>query len=995
MNNILSEKDYQKYILEKLSGIGYEVLPAKNHYDRLFAISRPELLRFLEDTQPEKMEALRKIYKESTEDTIVKIINNEETKIGGSRLNVLKHGVSVSQSIHLDLLYTKPATTFNKKLNVLYEKNIFSVAEEVWASSKERIDLVIFLNGLAIISFELKANTEGQNYEYAIAQYRFERNPKTRLFLYKAGCLVNFAMDLEECHMTTKLEGKNTFFLPFNQGRGKGIDAGAGNPLPTSDDDDYSVHYMWDTILQKDSVLEIITKFMFIDKKDKKKDFVIFPRYHQIDVIHKLLADVYVNKTSQNYLLQHSTGSGKTNEIAWLAYRLSSLHDADNNIIYDNIIICTDRIVVDRQLQNAVSAMEHQSGFIQVMDDKCDSGTLARALEGNTKVIVTTIQKFRYVLDKIKKLSDKKFAVIIDEAHSSTAGKNMAAVTNVLGNDDIVYNNYEDEVINNIKKNGKQANVSIFAFTATPRPMTLQLFGRRNENGMYEAFHIYSMKQAIEEGFILDVLENYITYDTYFQLNKTIEENPIYKTKEAKKQIAKFLKLHPTNIGQRIEIIIEHFKSTVKDELGGTAKAMVVTSSRKEAVMYRQAFEKYIKDHSYTDIHALIAFSGSVLLGGEEYTESGMNGFSEEKLPQEFDKDGNDGYQVLLVADKYQTGFDQKKLCAMYILKKLSGISTVQTLSRLNRVCPPYEKHIFVLDFVNDYQSIVDDFSKFYTTTILANSVNPDSIRELEAKIDVYSIASNEDIERFNKLLCKVKVDSDKNNSNSKRAMSFLLQRAKNNIERNNDREEKRKIVITIKGFIKFYEFLIKVACFESIKDTKLYEKYNFYNYLCLYLRMHSSGPGFDLSKQIQATNFMQTKTGEHVKEKKTKFDAIVMLHDVGGAEFLPEEDKKRLSSIIEEINNKTGKNYNNSVLSLIQIRDVLLSQKDLRTTAKNNSEEEFKSVYYQSIDEILKKWFKQNEELFTLLLDKEEYSKKIFKVFLPDVYKFLKEDDK
>ena len=437
MNIILSEKEYQKYVLEKLKDIGYEVWPA-THYDRLFAISRNELFRFLNSTQPEAMAALNKIFKSETENTIVSAINAEETKARGSRLEVLKHGVDIS-NVHLDLLYSMPATTFNKELNVLYEKNIFSASEEVWASDKERIDVVIFLNGLAIMTFELKANTAGQNYRDAIYQYRTERDPKTRIFRFKAGALVCFAMDLEQVYMTTKLDGQSTFFLPFNMGNGEGIYTGAGNPIL---EDEYSVHYIWDEILKKESVIEIITKFMFIEVKERRDsntgkvlkpiENVIFPRYHQLDVIRKLLVDLLVNKTSQNYLLQHSAGSGKTNEIAWLSHRLASLHDDDNKIIFDNIIICTDRVVVDRQLQQAVLSLEHKSGFIRVMDDKCNSTDLGNALTGNTKVIVTTIQKFPYVVGTVKNLSEKTFAVIIDEAHSSTAGKNMAAVTYVL-----------------------------------------------------------------------------------------------------------------------------------------------------------------------------------------------------------------------------------------------------------------------------------------------------------------------------------------------------------------------------------------------------------------------------------------------------------------------------------------------------------------------------------------------------------------------------------
>lgn len=464
-------------------------------------------------------------------------------------------------------------------------------------------------------------------------------------------------------------------------------------------------------VLTKDSILEIISKFMFIEVKEKEdestgkkkiKENIIFPRFHQRDALHKILADVYENGSSYNYLIQHSAGSGKTNSIAWLAYRLSSLHDENNKIIFDNIIIVTDRVVVDRQLQAAIMGMEHKSGLIKVMDDRCNSSDLAIALGGNTKIVATTIQKFPYIVDDVANLRNKKFAVIIDEAHSSTAGKDMAAVTMTLGAGEIGMDESttEDLIVEEIAKHGKQENVSVFAFTATPKPTTIQLFGRVNKKGQREAFHIYSMKQAIEEGFILDVLQNYTTYKTYYQINKEIKEDPTCNTNSAKRQIARFVELHETNIAQRIEVIVEHFRTTVMDELGGTAKAMVITNSRESAVKYRQAFEEYITKKGYSNIRALVAFSGKVTLKDDEkeYTEAGLNGFSEDKLPTEFDKDD---YKVLLVANKYQTGFDQPKLCAMYILKKLSGVNAVQTLSRLNRICPPYDKKTFILDFVN------------------------------------------------------------------------------------------------------------------------------------------------------------------------------------------------------------------------------------------------------------------------------------------------------
>ena len=990
MNNVLSEKEYQKYILEKLKAIGYEVWPAAGHFDRLYAVDRAELFRFLNATQPETMTALNKIYKTETENTIVAAINAEETKSRGSRLAVLKHGIEIS-NMHLDLLYTRPATTFNQELNKLYDKNIFSVCEEVWASDDERIDLVIFLNGLAIMAFELKANTAGQTYHDAIYQIRTTRNPKTRLFRFKSGALVYFAMDLEECYMTTKVEGPATFFLPFNMGNGEGINAGAGNPVRRSPEDDFSVHYIWDNILQKDSLIEIITKFMFIEVKESKDEktgktktteTVIFPRYHQLDVLRKLLEDVKVNKTSQNYLLQHSAGSGKTNEIAWLSHRLASLHDEDNKIIFDNIIICTDRVVVDRQLQQAVLALEHKSGFIRVMDEDCNSADLAKALEGNTKIIVTTIQKFPYIVGSVKDLADKHFAVIIDEAHSSTAGKNMAAVTHVLSEGEVKEEpaDMEDIIVDEIARNGKQKNVSMFAFTATPKPTTLQLFGRMNTKGQKEAFHIYSMKQAIEEGFILDVLQNYITYNTYYRINKEIEDDPVYQTNPAKRQIARFVDLHETNISQRIEVIIEHFRTTVMNELGGQAKAMVITASREAAVKYRQAFEDYVTRKGYNDIKALVAFSGTVKFDGKEYTEQGMNGFSEKSLPAEFDKDD---YQVLLVADKYQTGFDQKKLCAMYILKKLHGVATVQTLSRLNRICPPYEKQTFVLDFVNDYESVIKDFSKYYTTTLLSNSVTPSAVYDIEAKLDGYYVIDPSDVEKFNTLLYK-----DEITAKDKKEMTFLLQKTKHAIENGRPNDERNEIILTVRHFVRFYEFLIQVSSFQ---DAELHKKYNFCSYLHSYLKINTHGGGFDLTGKIQATGFAQKKTAEH-KTAKVNPNPVVKLPTAEQIVLTPAKTEK-LSKIIAEINSKTGKSYDNDVAvkAMLQIRDIMLKSEELKASARNNTEKDFEFAYFDNIDDALIEGLNQNQDFFTLLLQNDEIKKEVLGIFAGEIYKSLR----
>lgn len=989
MNEVLTEKQYQHFIKDYLKDNNGYIVRKDKDFDRLYAMDREMLFKFLNDTQPNEMEALKKIYKQDLEETLINYINSEITKVRSSLLEVLKHGVEIS-NIHLDLMYTKPATDFNKELMAKYERNIFSIAEEVWASDKERIDLVIFLNGFAIMTFELKCNAAGQSYEDAIYQYRTKRNPKTRLFLFKAGALVNFAMDLEEVYMTTKLAKDATFFLPFNMGNGEGVNAGAGNPILK---DKYSVFYMWEDVLTKDSILEIISKFMFIEVKEKEdestgkkklKENIIFPRFHQRDVLHKVLADVYENGSTQNYLIQHSAGSGKTNSIAWLAYRLSSLHDADNKIIFDNIIIVTDRVVVDRQLQAAIMGMEHKSGLIKVMDDKCNSSDLAIALQGNTKIIATTIQKFPYIVDDVANLKNKKFAVIIDEAHSSTAGKDMAAVTMTLGAGEVSIDESttEDLIVEEIAKHGKQENVSVFAFTATPKPTTIDLFGRINKKGQKEAFHIYSMKQAIEEGFILDVLQNYTTYKTYYQINKEIAEDPKCKTNSAKRQIARFVELHETNIAQRIEVIVEHFRTTVMDELGGTAKAMVITNSRESAVKYRQAFEKYITKKGYNNIRALVAFSGKVILKDDEkeYTEAGLNGFCDDKLPTEFDKDD---YKVLLVANKYQTGFDQPKLCAMYILKKLRGVNAVQTLSRLNRICPPYDKKTFILDFVNNYEDIQAAFSKYYTTTLLSNSVTPSAIYDLEAKIDGYTVIDPLDIEDANEILYKNDITAKE-----KKRLTFLFQKVKKNIDKL-DYEEQKELIMTMRRFVRFYEFLLQVSCFE---DIELHKKYRFIVLLLAYVNLKHPGSGFNLDGKITAINFVQKKKDEHIKSK-LKSNPITKL-PVAANFVLSDDKEERLSEIIAEINSIAGKSYDNDVAvkAMLQIRDIMMKSDKLKRSAKNNTEKDFEFAYFDNIDEALIEGLEQNQDFFSLLLGNEEMKKKVLGIFSEEIYNSLKE---
>ena len=989
MNDILSEKQYQHEIMDYLQSVnGYRIRNAAA-FDRYYAMDREMLFEFLNKSQPDIMAELYKIFKADTESTIVSVINETVTASKSSLVETLKGGIEISNR-HLDLMYTKPATTFNKTLNQRYDDNIFSVMEEVWASDDERIDLVFFLNGIAIMSFELKCNAAGQSYQDAILQYRTSRDPKTRLFRFKAGCIVNFAMDLNEVYMATKLDGNATTFLPFNMGNGEGVNAGAGNPIFQ---DRYSVSYMWEDILTKDTLLDLISKFIFIERKEevdeatgKKKhsETLIFPRYHQLDLIRKLLASVQEHGTELNYLIEHSAGSGKTNSIAWLTYRLASLHDANNQIIFDNIIIVTDRVVVDRQLQKAILGMDHKAGLIRVMDDKCTSADLAYELTHNTKIIATTIQKFPYIVDTVADLKDKRFAVIIDEAHSSTAGKDMQAVTQALGAGDQQYQDADDMINDQIEKSGKQTNVSMFAFTATPKNKTLRLFGRLNPHGQYETFHLYSMKQAIEEGYILDVLQNFTEYDTMFKLNKEIDEDPEMKTDDAKKQIARFIELHETNIAQRIEVIVEHFRTVVMSELGGMAKAMVVTASRQAAVKYQKAFKDYIARKGYSGIDALVAFSGKVKLDNDdtEYTEPGMNGFREEQTPVMFD---SDDYNVLIVANKYQTGFDQKKLCAMYVLKKLKGVNAVQTYSRLNRICPPYDKKTFILDFINTYKDVQESFAPFYTTTLLSGNLNPKHIYDLEANIDAFMVLDPLDIQNFNDLLFKQREKSI--TAAEKKALTFYLQKAERAVKQYSVPQQKESR-FKMRGFVRFYEFLLQASCF---KDIDIHKKYVFIGYLLSYLDIAGGGSGFDLTGKIKASQFVQKKGDTHSGEKLVS-KPVMKLPESDGFN-LSEAKKERLSQIIRDINSRMGMQFDDDVAvkAMLQIKDLLMKSDKLKTSAQNNSEKDFEFSFYDDIDDALIEGLEQNQDFFTLLLNNEEIKRSVLGIFTSEIYTSLR----
>lgn len=1000
-DQLQEKKDYQNLILEELRDRnGYIIRSANTDWNAEYAIDVGLLFRFLNNTQPTEMGKLRKFYKDKMEKTVLNYINREITKASRSLVDVLKNGVEFDNGVEICLMYRRPATAFNEKQSHLYGQNIFSVMEEVYHKEGERIDLILFLNGLAIFAVELKCNTSGQNYEHAINQYKHERDYTTRLFRFKSGVFAAFAMDLNEVYFCTSLRGASSFFMPFNIGMPKSIEKpysiGKGNP---HNENGINVSYMWESLWTKEKIIQLIERFIYIEKKRTKntetgkvslKETSIFPRYHQLRAVERLTKDIRVNRTTKNYLIEHSAGSGKTNTIAWLSHILASLHDVNDENIFSKIIVITDRIIVDQQLQEAIKGIDHKSGQLKVMDEKCSSNDLAITLRGNTKIIVTTVHKFFYIIENklLERMKDKTFAVLIDEAHSSTEGDLMQAVTHVLAGgkyEEFVENDAEREVLSTEEKiaierakSGKQPNVTMIAFTATPKPGTIQLFGTLNDEGKKSCFDLYSMRQAIEEGYILNVLDNYVTWKTYFTINKAIEDDPELQSITAKRKIARFIDLHDTNISQKVEIIIEHFRQNIASSLGGTAKAMVVTSSRPAAVKYKLEFEKYIERNGYTDIHALVAFSGNVKVDGITYNEVGFNGFSEESLRDEFNKSD---WQVLLVANKYQTGFDQPRLVAMYIDKKLKGVAAVQTLSRLNRICPPYNKRTFVLDFKNNSEDILKAFSPFYEETELFDTISPSDIRKLEEEIEFYDILNEKDINEFNDLLYL-----SKRTAQHKQRMWALLDCAAREVRTKNV-EEQYAIRTTIRRFLKAYCFLIQATCYENIE---LHKSYNYLSYLVKELDVRG-GNDFDIADKITVSGFRQEQTGEMLNpEIESKPELKMKTPHPAQPET---EQLKMLSVIIEEINSIYGSKGDTNVRTkaAMQIRDILLRDQRLKASAKNNPFQDFKFIYKDSVADALVAGYDENIDFYTLLLSNEELRERITNIFMEDVYKTLR----
>ena len=1006
------ELGFQRHIIDSLcADAHWRERKTKQHYDRDHAVDRGMLEEFLGDTQTDALATLRRTYGDRTLDVIVSEYEKACRAKGSAQVDVLRNGVDIN-SVHVDLLYGRPASDLNPELTAKYEANRLSVMEEVWIDDASRIDLVLFVNGLAWAAFELKYQHDGSTWRDAVYQWTYERDHKNRLLEWQVGTIVNFAMDDEECHMATRMDGERTRFLPFNRGRGEGINQGKGNPVDDGSGD-YPTHYVWDDVLAFDSVIELLTKFVFVSRKeeydqakDKRvlKEAVIFPRYHQRDALHRMLESVYERGSELNYLIQHSAGSGKTFTISWLAHRLSSLHGADGAQVFDTVIVATDRKVVDRQLQAAIKSLERTTGVVKVMGEDCTSADLSDALfEGKAKVVVTTLQKFLYVDELAGKLNDRRFAVIIDEAHNSTAGRNLMAIHNAVGGEQVgkdedVTDTYERLV----RSHGKRPNMSVFAFTATPKARTLKLFGVVDPTNpdMQRAFHTYSMKQAIEEGFILDVLKNYLEYRTYYQVSKAVEDDPLLQTAKAKREIARVAELDDTNINQRVGIIVEHFRNHVLGQcgLGGREKAMVVTTGREEAVRYRACLQAYIERHHYRDVCALVAFSGKVPLDEElagftgtktakgwEYTEGGMNGFSDTKTADMFD---TDGYNVLLVADKFQVGFDQPKLCAMYVMKTLRDVEAVQTLSRLNRVLPG--KKTIVLDFRNTCEDMERAFARYYTTTILSNTVTVSQLIEAESRLDGYDVIDDDDVEKYAAIV--LGATTKKLTQKDAAKADMLVRRAKKRLESmyQGNVVMQGEFRMACSGFVRLYEFLSLAS---SFGDPEMEKKYGYVRDLLEILDTGGHG-GVSVKDKINFEQFTQKEVGDTgTKDRAHPSDPMVQL--AGVSTRLTTDERDHLSEIIAVVNARVGGGLDADVAMVtgLQIKELPLKVESLRASARANSEEDFAIAYFDSGEDVLYDGLQQNNQFFGEVLKDDELMRRLLGLYVHDVYRTLRED--
>ena len=923
-------------------------------------------------------------------------------------LATLRHGFKCyGRTLHA--AYFKAAHELNPELESHYAANRLGLTRQLHFSprSEKSLDVVLSLNGIPVATMELKNPLTGQRVEDARRQYKQDRDPREPIFEFKRRTLVHFAVDTESVLMTTRLAGTATRFLPFN----KGCDGAAGNP-PDPSGRTYRTTYLWEEVLQRDSLLDLFARFIHLQIDEKRDDqgrkikteSMIFPRYHQLQAVRMLVDAARSEGVGHNYLVEHSAGSGKSNTIGWLAHRLASLHDAANERVFDSVIVVTDRVVLDQQLQDTIYQFEHKRGVVQRIDES--SRQLAEALENAVPVIITTLQKFPFVSRQLLKMAEergatstgtlatRRCAVVVDEAHSSQGGETATDLKEVLGGEGLreeakkraSEEDREDmeELFRSMAKRGKQANLSFFAFTATPKHKTFAVFGR---NGRPE--HRYTMRQAIEEKFILDVLKHYTTYGTYFGLLKACEDDPNVERKKAALALARFMKLHPHNIAQKTEVMVEHFQAVTRHKIGGRAKAMVVTGSRLEAVRYKQSFDRYIQEKGYA-IKSLVAFSGMVVddkLAGVTYTEPGMNqGISEKELPEKF---AMLEYQILLVAEKYQTGFNQPLLHTMFVDKRLAGIQAVQTLSRLNRV-HPLKEDTFVLDFVNDREEIREAFKTYYEGAEMGKEVDPVRMYAIKGELDASGIYLDEEAERFSAVYFKPKrrqsaLDHQTMNAALDPAVSrFTVRQNDNEAEAENWRGK-------VQAFLNLYGFLSQVIPYQ---DSDLERLYVFLRHLAAKLPRRKSGPSYQFDDEVRLEYYRLQKISEgSISLQEGEARRLDGPTEVGSG--LVRSQPMPLSQLIYIVNERFGTDFNQAdQLFFDQIVAAAMADEGLRQAAAVNPGDKFELVFKSLLENLFVERMDQNEEIFVRFMNDAPFQKLVTASMASEAYRRLRSND-
>jgi type I restriction enzyme R subunit len=996
------ESAFETVIETSLLAHGYVTLN-RDGFDRERAIFPEAVLDFIRETQPEQWAKLELLHGAQTGEQVIGDLC-KWMDVHGS-LATLRHGFKC-YGRPLRVAYFKAAHELNPELEARYAANRLGLTRQLHFSprSEKSIDVTLSLNGVPIATVELKNPLSGQTVDDALWQYRHDRDPREPIFEFKRRTLVHFAADTEAVRMTTRLAGNATHFLPFDKGCG----GGAGNP-PDPAGRAYRTAYLWEEALQRDSLLDILARFLHLQVDEKRDDqgrkvkveSMIFPRYHQLDAVRRLVGAARAEGIGHNYLVEHSAGSGKSNTIGWLAHRLASVHDAGNQRVFDSVIVVTDRVVLDQQLQDTIYQFEHKRGVVQQIDER--SRQLAEALESAVPIIITTLQKFPFVSRQLLKLAEergeqgtgrlptRRCAVIIDEAHSSQGGETATDLKEVLGGEGMqeearqraAEEGREDlqALFRSMAKRGRQANLSFFAFTATPKHKTFAVFGRAGE-----PIHRYTMRQAIEEGFILDVLKNYSTYVTYYRLLKACEDDPNVERKEAARGLARFLRLHPHNIAQKTEVMVEHFQSVTRHKIGGRAKAMVVTGSRLEAVRFKQSFDLYIKRKGYA-IKTLVAFSGTVLddrLPDVEYTEERMNlGIREKELPEKY---ATQEFQVLLVAEKYQTGFDQPLLHTMYVNKRLAGIQAVQTLSRLNRT-HPLKEDTFVLDFVNDRDEIREAFKVYYEGAEMGEGVDPARMYAIKGELDASGIYLDEEVEQFCAVYFKPR---QRQSAQDHQAMNAALDPAVSRFALlQREREEAEPWRAKVQAFRNLYAFLSQIIPYQ---DSDLERLYVFLRHLTTKLPRRRGGLAYQFDDEVRLEYYRLQKISEGSISLQDGTAAALdgpkeVGSGVGRVEAVP------LSQLIDLVNDRFGTDFNQAdQLFFDQIVEAAVIDDGLRQAAAVNPEDKFELVFKNLLQRLFVERMDQNEELFVRYMNDASFREVVSGWMASEAYQRLRD---